>query len=94
MKFFQSAKMSQSTGPNGAILNKKYMRLKDKVAVITGGSRGIGFATVEKFLSEGATVILMASTQASADKAVAKIKEKHPDATVSGITRTWPAWSL
>lgn len=94
MNFLQSAKMSQSTGPNGAILNKKYMRLKDKVAVITGGSRGIGFATVEKFLSEGATVILTASTQASADKAVAKIKEKHPDATVSGITRTWPAWSL
>ncbi len=70
------------------------MKLKDKVAVITGGSRGIGFATVEKFLSEGATVILTASTQASADKAVAKIKEKHPDAMVSGITRTWPAWSL
>lgn len=86
MKFLQSAKMSQSTGPNGAILNKKYMRLKDKVAVITGGSPGIGFATVEKILSEGATVILTASTQASADKAVAKIKEKHPDAPVSGIS--------
>lgn len=85
MKFLQSAKMSQSTGPNGAILNKKYMRLKDKVAVITGGSRGIGFATVEKILSEGATVILTASTQASADKAVAKIKEKQ-DAPVSGIS--------
>ena len=38
------------------------MKLNDKVAVITGGSRGIGFATVEKFLSEGATVILTAST--------------------------------
>ena len=62
------------------------MKLKDKVAVITGGSRGIGFATVEKILSEGATVILTASTQASADKAVAKIKEKHPDAPVSGIS--------
>ena len=90
--------MSQPIGPNDAILNKKQgfnaMKLKDKVAVITGGSRGIGFATVEKFLSEGATVILTASTQASADKAVAKIKEKHPDAPVSGITRTWPAWSL
>lgn len=68
------------------MLNKKHMRLKDKVAVITGGSRGIGFATVEKILSEGTTVILTASTQASADKAVAKIKEKHPDASVSGIS--------
>ena len=34
------------------------MRLQDKVAIITGGSRGIGFATVEKFLQEGAAVIL------------------------------------
>ena len=63
------------------------MRLENKVAIITGGSRGIGFATVETFLREGATVILCASSQASAEKAVAKIKETNPDAAVSGI---WP----
>ena len=28
------------------------MRLKDKVAIITGGSRGIGFAPADKFLME------------------------------------------
>ena len=28
------------------------MRLKDKVAIITGGSRGIGFATADKFLKD------------------------------------------
>ena len=61
------------------------MRLENKVAVITGGSRGIGFATVQKFLKEGATVILTASSQASADKAVAKIRESDPHAKVSGI---------
>ena len=62
------------------------MRLKDKVAVITGGSRGIGFATADKFLQEGATVILTASSQASADKAVAQLKEKHPNGIVAGIS--------
>ncbi len=34
------------------------MKLEGKVAVVTGGSRGIGFATCKKFASEGATIII------------------------------------
>ncbi len=35
------------------------MRLKDKIAIVTGGARGIGQAVSELFAKEGATVIIM-----------------------------------
>ena len=61
------------------------MRLMNKVAIITGGSRGIGYAIAETFLREGAAVIVTASTEANAEKAAAKLRESFPDARVGGI---------
>ena len=62
------------------------MRLKDKVAIITGGSRGIGYATADAFLREGATVIITASSPETVQKAVEKLQAAHPGRTVGGIS--------
>jgi len=62
------------------------MKLKNKVAVITGGSRGIGYATAQKFIKEGAAVIITASTHESAQRGVQKLLEEYPQATVEGIS--------
>lgn len=59
--------------------------LKDKVAVITGGTRGIGYAIAETFLEQGARVIICGSKPASAEKAVQKLQSAHPGCPVSGI---------
>ena len=59
--------------------------LMEKYALITGASRGIGRAIVEKYLENHATVVLCGSRQETADKAAAEIKAAHPDWSVEGI---------
>ena len=61
-------------------------QLENKIAIVTGGTRGIGFSTVEAFLQEGATVILCGSRPESAEKAVQALKAQDPDAKVEGIS--------
>jgi NAD(P)-dependent dehydrogenase (short-subunit alcohol dehydrogenase family) len=46
-------------------------QLQDKVAVITGGSSGIGLATAQRFVKEGAYVFITGRRQAELDKALA-----------------------
>lgn len=59
--------------------------LKDQVAIVTGGTRGIGLAIVKKFLEQGAKVVLFGSRQETADKAVVKLLEENPKYAVSGM---------
>lgn len=61
------------------------MLLKDKVAIVTGGTRGIGLAIVREYLREGATVILCGSRKETAEKAVSELKAENSAWNVSGI---------
>ena len=47
--------------------------LDGRVAVITGGSTGIGYATAARFLAEGASVVIVGRRQSELDKAVANL---------------------
>lgn len=49
--------------------------LKNKTAVVTGGTRGIGFAIVKTYLDNGANVVVCGSRQETVDKALAKLTE-------------------
>ena len=59
--------------------------LKGKTAVVTGGTRGIGFAIAKKYLDNGANVAICGSRQDSVDKALAKLTAY--EGRVMGI---WP----
>ena len=61
--------------------------LKNKVAVVTGGTRGIGFAIVKTYLQNGAKVAVFGSRQETVEKALAKLREENPAWDVTG---GWP----
>lgn len=60
--------------------------LKDKVAFVTGGTRGIGYAIVHTFLENKAKVVLCGSRPETAQKAVDALKAENSDFEVEGMS--------
>lgn len=58
--------------------------LKGKVAVVTGGTRGIGYAIVRKYLENGAKVVLFGSREETVNKALSSLREENSSWEVSG----------
>lgn len=70
-------------------------RLKDRVAIITGGASGIGRATVERFISEGAKVVLADLDAASGERAAnelgatfVQVDVSQPDSVEAMVAET------
>ena len=61
--------------------------LEGKIAVVTGGTRGIGNAIVKKFLENGAKVIIFGSKEESVNKAIEELKKENSSYIVDGA---WP----
>ena len=61
------------------------MLLEGKVAIVTGGTRGIGYETVRQFLLQGAKVALFGSRKETVDAAIAKLKEENSEFSVIGL---------
>ncbi|MBP1544098.1 MAG: SDR family oxidoreductase [Oscillospiraceae bacterium] len=59
--------------------------LKNKVAVITGGTRGIGYAIAELFLKNGAKVAVLGSRKETVDAALSKLCQQFDSADMMGM---------
>ena len=61
------------------------MRLKDKVAVITGSAGGIGLASACRFAAEGAAVVLADLREEALEQARTRVLAEAPGAAVATV---------
>lgn len=65
------------------------MKLKDSVAIVTGGGNGIGEAIVKHFVKNGTKVVVVDMSQSNIDRVVKEVKAMGGE--VIGVQATSPA---
>lgn len=61
------------------------LQLKNKVALVSGSTAGIGLSIASQLAAEGAEVVVSGRTQARVDEAIAQIRKTAPEARLRGI---------
>ncbi len=61
------------------------MRLKDKVAIITGGSTGIGYAIAKAYLKEGAKVVIASYNKEEVEDSIKELSKTYNKENLLGI---------
>src|SRR5437667_7639004 len=77
------SRLAAGPGQNG----RMDLGLRDRVYLVTGGSRGLGFAAAEALVADGARVVLSAPHEATASEAAARLAQN----TATAGTASWVA---
>jgi NAD(P)-dependent dehydrogenase (short-subunit alcohol dehydrogenase family) len=61
------------------------LQLRDKRALVSGSTAGIGFAAVARLAEEGASVIINGRSEERVEEAVRRVQERSREAEVFGV---------
>jgi len=61
------------------------LQLRNKTALVTGSTAGIGFGIASLFAQEGAAVVMNGRSQRRVDEGIERIRQKQKDAHVTGV---------